>query len=180
MNMSSVVTVIARPDPSEHDPYYLRYISLVHDSDIVSALGRQASDTVSLLAGLSDAQANHRYAPEKWSVKEVVGHVADTERIMAYRALRIARADPTPIEGFEQDDYVRAAQFDHRPLASLLEDFASVRQATLRLFRSLEGEAWTRIGVANQKPISVRALAWIIAGHELHHRRILQEKYLTA
>ncbi|HEV2176271.1 MAG TPA: DinB family protein [Terriglobia bacterium] len=168
------------PDHSEYDPYYGQYIALVQGNDIVGALERQVRETVALLAALTEEQANHRYAPDKWSVKEVVGHVTDAERIMSYRALRIARSDQTPIEGFEQDDYVRAAQFGNQPLVSLLEDFAIVRRATLRLFNSLSAEAWTRRGVANQKQVSVRALAWLIAGHELHHRRILQEKYLSA
>jgi uncharacterized damage-inducible protein DinB len=177
--MPSNSAVITAPDHSEYAPYYGQYISLVPGSDIAGALERQARETVALLAALTEEQANHRYAPEKWSVKEVVGHVTDTERIMSYRALRIARSDQTPIEGFEQDDYVRAALFGNRPLASLLEEFTAVRQATLRLFQSLEGEAWTRRGIASQRPFSVRALAWLIAGHELHHRKILQERYLA-
>lgn len=178
--MPSTSAAIAAPDNSEYDPYYGQYISLVQGNDVTGALERQVRETLALLAGLTEQQANHRYAPEKWSVKEVAGHVTDTERIMSYRALRIARSDQTSIEGFEQDDYVRAAQFGNRPFASLLEDFAIVRRATLRLFHSLDGEAWTRRGVANQKQVSVRALVWIIAGHELHHRKILQERYLAA
>ena len=178
--MPPTSAVIAAPDPSEYHAYYGQYISLVQGNDIVGTLERQVRETVAVLAALTEQQANYRYAPEKWSVKEVVGHVADTERIMSYRALRIARGDQTPIEGFEQDDYVRAAGFGFRPLVSLIEDFVIVRRATLRLFQSLDGEAWTRQGVASQRPFSVRALAWLIAGHELHHRKILQEKYLAA
>jgi uncharacterized damage-inducible protein DinB len=168
---------MTRPDSSEHAPYYGKYIALVPDGDIVATLEAQRSETARFLAGLSEQQAAHRYAPDKWSVKEVVGHVADSERIFAYRALRISRGDQMPIEGFEQDDYVRAAQFDRLSIADLAAEFTSVRQATLRLFANLSPDAWTRRGVANKNEVSVRALAYMIAGHELHHRQILREKY---
>jgi hypothetical protein len=131
-----------------------------------------------LLSGRSEADGDLRYAPDKWSLKEVVGHLNDTERIMAYRALRIARGDQTPIEGYEQDDYVRNSPFARRPLADLIEDYIAVRRATISLFRNLDVSAWIRQGVANKNEVTVRALAYIIAGHELHHRRILEEKYL--
>ena len=166
-----------RPDPSEHAPYYGKYIALVPDGDILATLETQGRETARLLAGLNEQQAAHRYAPDKWSVKEVIGHVADSERIFAYRALRIARGDQTQIEGFEQDDYVRAAQFDRLSVADLAAEFTAVRQATLRLFEGLSPDAWTRRGVANNNEVSVRALAYMIAGHELHHRQILREKY---
>ncbi len=135
---------------------------------------------MAILSSLGERQGNYRYAPDKWSVKEVLGHVIDTERIFAYRALRIARNDKTPIEGFEQDDYVRAALSGNRTLAGLIEEFSAVRHAGLLLFRSFDPEAWVRKGIASQKEISVRALVYVIAGHELHHRKILQEKYLLA
>jgi hypothetical protein len=111
-------------------------------------------------------------------VKEVLGHINDTERIMSYRALRISRGDVAPIEGFEQDDYVRNGSFARRSLEDLIEDYIAVRRATVSLFRNLDEVAWTRRGVANKNEVSVRALAYIIAGHEVHHRRILEEKYL--
>ncbi|HEV2423406.1 MAG TPA: DinB family protein [Terriglobia bacterium] len=170
-------TPIARPDPSEHAPYYGKYIALVPGDDIMRALETQGRETAQLLAGLNESQAAHRYAPDKWSVKEVIGHVTDSERIFCYRALRIARGDQTPIEGFEQDDYVRAAQFDRLSIADLAAEFTVVRRATLRLFASLSPDAWTRRGIANNNEVSVRALAYMIAGHELHHRRGLREKY---
>jgi uncharacterized damage-inducible protein DinB len=176
-SMASKRPGMARPDPSEHAPYYGKYIALVPDGDVVATLETQGSETGRLLAALSEQQASYRYAPGKWSVKEVIGHVADSERIFAYRALRIARGDRTPIEGFEQDDYVRGAQFDRLSIADLAAEFAAVRQATLRLFESLSPEAWTRRGIANQNEVSVRALAYMIAGHELHHRQVLREKY---
>ena len=178
--MSPTNRPIGRPEPSEFVPYHGDYISLVKGSDIVGALEEQGKEIVALLSSLSERQAQHRYEPGKWSVKEVVGHVIDTERIFAYRALRIARGDATPIEGFEQDDYVRAAQFDKRTLAGLVEEFAAVRRATILLYHGLDGEAWLRRGIANQKEVTVRALAYLTAGHELHHRKILEEKYLTA
>jgi uncharacterized damage-inducible protein DinB len=168
---------LTRPDPSEHAPYYGKYIALVPDGDILATLETQGGETRRLVAALSEQQAAHRYASDKWSVKEVIGHVADSERIFAYRALRMARGDRTPIEGFEQDDYVRGAQFDRLSVAELAAEFAAVRQATVRLFESLSPEAWTRRGVANKNEVSVRALAYMIAGHELHHRQILREKY---
>jgi hypothetical protein len=178
--MASVAPMMAAPEASEYAPYYGRYISLVTARDILRALEEQCSGTVALLSSLSERQGDYRYAPDKWSVKDVLGHVIDTERIFAYRALRIARNDKTPIEGFEQDGYVTAAGFGNRTLAGLIEEFSAVRRAGLLLFRSFDPEAWVRKGIASQKEISVRALVYVIAGHELHHRNILQEKYLLA
>jgi len=176
---SDLTLAIAVPKPSEYAPYYARYISLVEGNDAIQALELQGPETVAMLSGLSDRQGGYRYAPEKWSLKEVLGHVTDAERVFAYRALRIARNDATPLAGFEQDDYVRAANFPNRPLAGLVEEFAAVRQASVLLFRSLDAEAWMRRGVANRNEVSVRAIAYIIAGHELHHRKIIQAKYLN-
>jgi uncharacterized damage-inducible protein DinB len=132
---------------------------------------------VLLLSGLSEEQGNFRYAPEKWSAKQVLGHVCDTERIFAYRALRIARGDATPMEGFEQDDYVKNGPFARHAIAEVIEDYIAVRRATISLLRSLEEAAWSRRGVANKNEVTVRAIAYTIAGHEAHHRRILEEKY---
>ena len=132
-----------------------------------------------LLSGHDDSDGNFRYAPDKWSVKEVLGHVCDTERIFAYRALRISRGDRNPIEGFEQDDYVRNGPFANRPLAELIEEYIAVRRATLTLLRNLDETAWTRRGIANNNEVSVRAIAYTIAGHEIHHRRILEGKYFS-
>jgi uncharacterized damage-inducible protein DinB len=171
---------VARPQPGEYAPYYERYVSLVQGDDILNALDHQRRETMLLLSGRDDDDGDFRYAAGKWSAKEVLGHVCDTERIFAYRALRIARADATPIEGFEQDDYVRNGPFAQRPLADLIEDFIAVRRATLSLLRNLDEAAWSRRGSANKNEVSVRALAYIIAGHELHHRGILEEKYFVA
>lgn len=184
MSESAVITsaalTIARPEPGEYTAYYDRYISLVPGADILSTLDSQRRDTVLLLSGRDEEDGDFRYAPDKWNAKEVLGHLCDTERIFAYRALRIARGDQTPIEGFEQDDYVRNSPFANRPLAEVIEDYIAVRRATITLFRNLDEAAWTRRGVANKNEISVRAIAYLIAGHELHHRRILQEKYFSA
>ncbi len=184
MPESAVVTpptfTIARPQPGEYAPYYERYICLVHGEDILDTLDQQRREMMLLLCARDDEEGDFRYAPGKWSAKEVLGHVCDSERIFAYRALRISRADATPIEGFEQDDYVRNGPFAQRPLADLVEDFIAVRRATLSLLRNLDEAAWSRRGIANKNDVSVRALAYIIAGHELHHRRLLKEKYFAA
>ena len=171
---------VARPQAGEYAPYYERYISLVQGDDILNTLDQQRRETMLLLSCRDEEDGNFRYAPDKWSAKEVLGHVCDTERIFAYRALRIARADATPLEGFEQDDYVRNGGFAERPIGDLVEEFIAVRRATISLLRNLDEAAWVRRGLANKNEVSVRALAYIIAGHELHHRRILEEKYFAA
>ncbi len=171
---------IAPPEPGEYAPYYGRYISLVPGSDILTTLEAQTRHTMTLLCGRDEAEGDFRYAPGKWSAKELLGHVCDGERIFAYRALRIARGDQTPIEGYEQDDYVRNGPFATLPLPELIEDYIAVRRATLTLLRNLDEPAWTRRGIANKNEVTVRALAYIIAGHELHHRQILEEKYFAS
>lgn len=171
---------IGRPEPGEYTPYYERYISLVSGTDILGTLDAQRRQMMLLLSSRDDVDGDFRYAPDKWTAKQVLGHVCDTERIFAYRALRIARGDRTPIEGFEQDDYVRNGPFTQCPLAEIIEDYIAVRRASLTLLRNLDEPAWTRRGIANNNEVSVRGLAYIIAGHELHHRRILEEKYFTA
>lgn len=171
---------IAKPDRGEYAPYYEKYISLVKANDVLGALETQRVQTVQLFAARSERDGNFRYAPGKWTVKEVLGHVNDSERIFAYRALRIARADQTPLPGFEQDDYVRAGGFGERTLRNLAEEFSDVRAASISLFGSFSKDAWTRYGVCNKNEVTVRALAFIIAGHELHHRAILEERYFPA
>ena len=169
--------LIPKPDVSEHAPYYTRYVDLVADGDILGTLAGQIRGTLAALRRVSEADSLKRYAAGKWSMREVLGHMIDTERIFACRALRFARNDATALPGFEQDDYIPAAQFDRRPWADLLEEFAAVRQSNLLMLRGLTSEAWLRQGVASGNPVSVRALAYIIAGHELHHMRVLREKY---
>ncbi len=176
--MNSTTIASRRPQPGENAPYYDRYISLVPGNDVLAALDEQRREMLLLLSGRTEADGDLRYAPGKWSLKEVLGHINDGERILSYRALRIARGDQTPIEGYEQDDYVRNGPFGQDSLSSLIEDYIAVRRATVSLFRNLDEAAWTRRGVANKNEVTVRALAYIIAGHELHHRGILEEKYL--
>lgn len=177
--MKSSVAVSSRPGPDEYAPYYGKYVSLIPEDDIVAALEKQPPELMALLSTRKEADGDLRYAPGKWSAKEVLGHVIDTERVFSYRALRIARNDQTPMEGFEQDDYVKYGPFGQCSLARLVEEFKSVRLATLSLFRGLDEAAWVRRGVANKNGVSVRAIAYIIAGHELHHRNILKEKYFA-
>lgn len=178
MNVATQFAGVPKPDASEYAPYYGKYISLVPGSNVVKALEQQISETLAPLSRCDEDQGEFRYEPGKWSLKEMIGHVIDTERIFTYRALRFARNDKTPIEGFEQDDYVAHGPFRRCKLADLVEEFRLVRGATLHLFRNLDEEAWSRRGIASGNEVSVRALAYIVAGHELHHRKIFQEKYL--
>src|SRR6266700_8011544 len=166
-----------RPKKDEYAPYAEQYVSSVAGTDILDTLEAQLKQTTTLLSGRSERDGDFRYAPDKWTVKEVAGHIADTERIFAYRALRIARGDQTPLAGFEQDDYVTNGPFAAAPMAEFIEDYIVVRRATLTLLRNLSEAAWGRRGVASNNEVSVRALAYMIAGHELHHRRILEDKY---
>jgi hypothetical protein len=169
-----------RPEASEYAPFYGGYIALVPGDDVMAALEGQRLHTMQVLSARSEREGNFRYAPEKWSVKEIVGHLSDSERVFAYRATCIARGDTTPFPGFEQDDYVKNGGFGERRLTDLAEEFAAIRSASIALFRSLNQEAWARRGTASSKTVSVRALAFIIAGHELHHQRILEERYFAA
>src|SRR5947209_19957110 len=174
---ATVTPTISRPEPSEYAPYYDRYISLITDNDILTTLDAQRRQMMLLLSGRDEKDGDYRYAPDKWTAKEVIGHVCDAERIFAYRALRISRGDRTPMEPFEQDDYVRNGPFGNRPLAEVIEDYIAVRRATLTLLRNLDEQAWLRRGIANKGEITVRAIEYLIAGHELHHRRMLEDKY---
>ena len=169
-----------RPDPTEYAEFYANYISKVPGTDVLGVLESQRLQMLQLFAGRSERDGSFRYAPGKWTVKEVLGHITDTERIFTYRALRIARGDQTPLPGFEQDDYVRSGAFGERSLADLAEEFGAVRSASIVLFRSFKEEAWPRRGVASQKEVTVRALAFITAGHQMHHRIILEERYFPA
>jgi DinB superfamily len=171
---------ISKPDVTEYLPYYGRYISLVPDGDILAVLSQQLGETLTLLRSIPESQAGFRYAPDKWSIKELVGHLIDTERIFSYRALCFARNDETPLPGYEQDDYISNASFDDYPIGELADEFESVRRSTLFLFKHLRREAWMRRGIASENEVSVRALAYIIAGHERHHMEILRSRYLLS
>lgn len=167
-----------RPQTTEYLAYYERYVSLVPEGDILNTLAEQLDSTLTLLRSLPEEKAGFRYAPDKWSIKELVGHVIDTERIFAYRALRFARNDQTKLSGFEQDDYIRNATFDDCKLSDLIDEFEHVRRGNLLMLRQLNEEAWARRGIASDAEVSVRALAFIMAGHELHHLKVLKDKYL--
>jgi len=168
---------IPRPVAAEYAPYYGRYIDKVPDGDLLRTLEDQGRETQAVLAGLSEAKALHRYAPGKWSVKEVIGHVTDTERVFSYRALRFARGDATALPGFDENAWVPAGSFDARSLADLAAELDAVRRATLALFRGLDAAALARRGTASDNAVSVRAIALIIAGHERHHVALLHERY---
>ena len=168
-----------RPEASEHAPYFERYTKLVPDGDVVETLARQSAETLALLRGLSPEKAAYRYAPGKWSVKDVVGHFTDTERVFAYRALAIARGDQGSLPGFDENVYAELARFDRLPLADVLAGFAVVRESSLTFLRQLDGEAWVRQGTANGHLTSTRAMAFIMAGHERHHVNVLRERYLN-
>jgi hypothetical protein len=167
-----------KPEKGEFLPYYERYIELVGSGDVIATLTRQMAETQALLRSLPAGVSTYRYAPDKWSVYEVIGHLIDSERIFTSRALRFARNDPTPLPGFEQDDYVTNSSFDSYPLSELASELKSVRESTVFLFTHLQEDAWMRRGIANGAEVSVRALAYIIAGHELHHREVLRARYL--
>lgn len=169
---------IGRPGEDEFAPYYSGYIEHAKVPDILSALEDQCPEVIELFAGLPMALGDHRYAPGKWTIKEVLGHVIDSERVFAYRALSFARRERTPLPGFEQDDYVKVAGFGRRPMENLLAEFEHLRLSNLALFRSFDTEEWRAEGTANEVKFSVRALAYIIYGHAAHHLGVIQQRYL--
>jgi len=168
-----------KPTNEEFPSYYEKYIDLVPEGSIEDTLIKQLKDTTAFLSNTSETQANYRYASGKWTLKEVIGHFTDTERIMSYRLLRIARGDQSPLAGYDDESYVKEAAFHSHSLPDLLQDFSAVRQSTVSLVRSMSEDVWSRKGIANNSEISVSALAYIIAGHELHHVKIIKDKYLN-
>jgi hypothetical protein len=169
---------VRRPRAGEIGAYYERYVDLIPEGDVLRALETGLEETRALLARFGEARGGHRYAPGKWSVKQVVGHLIDSERVLAYRALRMARGDETPLPGFEQDDFVATAGSDGRTLEDLLAELELVRAADLRFVRALEPAAWERRGTASDNPFVVCSFPYLMAGHEAHHRRVLVERYL--
>jgi hypothetical protein len=167
-----------RPAVGEYLPYYDRYITRVPDGDVVQILSGQVGDTLALLRSIEAERSLHRYAPGKWSMRDLVQHMIDTERVMTYRAMTIARGDATPLPGFEENDWARVADADRRDWLDLADELEAVRAATIAFFRGLDDEATARRGSANGAAVTVRALAFIIAGHERHHVSILRERYL--
>jgi uncharacterized damage-inducible protein DinB len=174
----SATAPAGRPEPNEYASYYETYVSKVGGAEVLETLERQGAETVALVRGLAEGRGAHKYGEGKWSVKQLVGHVIDTERLFSYRALSIARGDRASLPGMEQEVWMAGADFDSRTLASLAEEFGSVRSSTLHLLRHLSPEAWARRGVASGNEVTVRALAYIMAGHEAHHVGILKERYL--
>jgi hypothetical protein len=164
----------------EYAPFYAGYVSLARDGDVLGLLRTQAATLRAACAGLPDAKSLHRYAPGKWSVKEVIGHLADTERVFAYRLLRIARGDTTPLASFDENRYVVTGEFDSVPLAELVDNFEAARNATISLVDTIPPSAWARVGTASNAPITARALLYIIVGHVAHHLEILRERYGVA
>ncbi|MEO8276198.1 MAG: DinB family protein [Thermoanaerobaculia bacterium] len=171
------VDLATRPGPSEHADYQTPYIAAVPDGDIRETLAAAGESAQRLYAAISEPRSHFAYSPGKWTIREVVAHVADSERVFAYRALRFGRADSTPLPGFDQEIWVPHSRASTRPWEEIIADFAAVRAATLSLVRSFSGEDWERGGKASGIAVTVRALTWVIAGHELHHRRILLERY---
>jgi hypothetical protein len=166
-----------RPDPAEYAPAFRVYVDRVPDGDVLAHLEAQGRATCALLAGLGEAKGAHAYAPGKWTVKRVVQHVVDGERLFAYRALCVARGETGSLPGFDENLYAANDGSDGRLLAHVIAELAAVRVATILLFRGFDALAWTRHGTANGKPVSVRSLPWIVAGHELHHLAVLRERY---
>jgi hypothetical protein len=167
-----------RPSPSEYNPWYAGYITGVPDGSILSTLEAQTGETLQLLSSIAEAKGGHRYAPGKWSIKETVLHVIDAERVFSMRALCIGRGETKALPGFEQDDYVVTSEAAQRTMLSLLTEYTAVRSSTMQLLRNLPEAAWSRSGIASEKPVSFRAIVYIIAGHERHHVKVLRERYL--
>jgi len=168
---------IVKPTPDEYPAAFQAYVGPVEVSRGPELLLTQPDRLGTRLGGLSEAAALARYAPGKWSVKEVIGHLSDVERVMSYRLLRIARGDATPLPGFDENEYVAGAGFDRRPLMDLLDDFRAVRGSTATLVEGLPTQAWVRRGSMSGLPVSARALFYITVGHVEHHGRILRERY---
>jgi hypothetical protein len=170
----------SRPLPTDYAPYFGRYINLVPESDFVAALAGQPAEYRALLGKLSPEQAGFRYAPEKWTIREVVGHVIDAERVFGYRALCIARGETVSLPSFDENGYAAASGHDACSLLELLEELVHVRRGHIALFEHLTKSAWERTGTVNQNAISVRSLAYIMTGHARHHVGVLKERYAAA
>lgn len=172
--------MMARPDPTEYAPFYAGYVARVPEGSILEILERQPGELRRDLAAVPGEREGFRYAPDRWSIREVLGHIGDAERIFGYRALRIGRGDKTPPPGFDEKPFVAASGADARPLADLVDEFAAVRAANLIVLRHLPQAAWLNMGTASNNPVSVRAVAYTMAGHVLHHMAVLRERYDVA
>ena len=171
---------MTRPDSSEYASYYESYVSQVPEGDILAVMRSESERMAELLSALSPEQADHRYEEGKWSIKEVVGHIIDTERMFGYRAHCFAREDPAQLPGFEQDDYARSSNAGSRFMEELVDELRAVRQSNLAFFHGLDDAMWSRRGMGSGCEFTVRALAYIIVGHEIHHRSMIEERYLNA
>lgn len=179
MQTGTKSAALKKPEASEYNEYYGKYISLIDDSDLLGTLEGQIRETRDLFAGFPEERGSHAYAEGKWTIKEVISHLLDGERIFGYRLLRIARGDATPLEGFEQDDYIATSHANERSFTDLLCEFGELRAANLRLMLSLDEADWQRTGTASGYPVSARALAFIMAGHVRHHLNVIAERYLA-
>ncbi|NNE07358.1 MAG: DinB family protein [Gemmatimonadetes bacterium] len=171
--------MLERPKPNEFAPFYQTYIDTIagESAPVLDVLESLRTSTASLFEGVTGSEADHRYEPGKWTVREVLGHMIDVERVFGMRCLTFARGDRTPLPGFEQDDYVANGAFGTRSIGSLLEERDGLRRSHLALFRSFSDEAWLRTGTANEAPFTARAIPYILAGHEIHHVQVLRDRY---
>ncbi|HXV15743.1 MAG TPA: DinB family protein [Gemmatimonadaceae bacterium] len=169
-----------RPAADEHNPYFSLYIDRVPDGDIVEILGKQIPETVEFLRAIPESRADYRYAEGKWSIRQIVGHLSDGERVFQYRAMRFSRLDTTPVPGFDENLFVANAPFAHMSMEDLISELEHLRMASIRLLSGLDAEAMGRRGVANGNEISVRALAFVMAGHVAHHLDIIRTRYLQS
>lgn len=169
--------MIERPTTEEYAAFYAGYIRLVPEGDVIELLEKQADTVQALLSSLTEEQGDYRYAEGKWSVKEVIGHLTDNERIMSNRLLRIARGDVTPHPGYDQDVLMQSHPFDTYTLTDLSEEYAAVRRSTILMLRHLSPEAWLRKGIVSDNPASARSIAFVLVGHELHHLSVLRDRY---
>ena len=170
---------MARPTATETAPVYYRYIDLVPDEDVVAALENQLSEMDSFLKPISEDKSLYSYAPGKWTIRQVLNHVNDGERVFLYRALWFARQFPEPLPSFDQDVGVAGADANNVAWHNLVEEFRNIRVATISFFKNLNEDAWLRTGIASDNPFTVRSLAYIIAGHVAHHQRVIREQYLN-
>jgi hypothetical protein len=170
---------MTKPDLASVPPFYQRYVDFVKDMDVLDALKFSNKETLLMVQGIAEAKGEYRYAPGKWTIKELLCHMMDAERIFAYRALRFARKDQTPLSGFEENDYAPEANAHSRSIVVLAGEMERLRQVSIDLYHSFTPEMLNRTGTANQTALSVLSLGYIIAGHESHHRKILRERYLN-
>jgi len=172
--------ILSRPTPGEFAPAYLPYVTAVPEGDVLAFLQAQMGEVSALFGGLNEAQAGFRYAPGKWTLKDLLQHLIDSERVFSYRGMRIGRGDTTPLSGYEENAYAAAAHADHRPIADLLAEWRAVRTGSLALFRGLPDAAWSNVGSANGVSVSARCFPFFCAGHTAHHLGIVRERYLPA